>query len=165
MSAKPLLVRGAVLKCLFPFEENPHSPGPSPHYCLFVDDFLGVDGEHLMVVAYGTSKLDQQLQDAHCVLDVPTKLLSGSDIGSDQGVIHFLCDHLAIIQFESAWVYMNFSARLGVFKESQQKEPARRNLLHKFQEAETILNKSAIALVREFLAKKKLGLKPGSKLR
>lgn len=161
---KPQLVRGGVLKCLFPFEGNPDSPGPGPHYCLYVDSFED-EGKIFIVVAYGTSKMDRQLQDAHCVLDVSTELLSGSIIEPSQGVIHFLCDHLAILPFDSDWVYLNFSARLGIFKANHQHDPARRNLYNKFCAAERVLNDSAISLARHYLATKKPGLKPGSTLR
>lgn len=164
MTTQPQLVRGAILKCLFPFEDKPNFPGPSPHYCLLVESFEH-EGNTFLIVAYGTSKLDAALQRAHPVLDIPTNLLSGSSIDGNQGVIHILCDHLAIIPFDSNWVYMNFSARLGVFKPEHKMQPTRRNLLAKFEKAESAINAAAISLLREFLASQKVGLKPGARLR
>jgi hypothetical protein len=158
------LLRGAILKCLFPFEEKPDLPGPNPHYCLLVESFEH-EGKTFLIVAYGTSKLDAALQSAHPVLDIPTNLLSGSAISANQGVIHILCDHLAVIPFDSKWVYMTFSARLGVFKPEHKHQPARRNLLAKFEKAEAVIYAAAISLVTEFLTHGKVGIKPGSRLR
>ena len=123
------------------------------------------DGTAYLVAAYGTSKLDVKLQSVHHVLDVPTEFLTGTDIGFDQGVIHFLCDHLAIVPLNSDWVYLNFSAQLGIFKESQQLDSRKKNLFVKFQAAERVLNNCAIDLAKSFLATKMPGLKLGSKLR
>ncbi|MDT8992770.1 hypothetical protein RQP54_17995 [Curvibacter sp. APW13] len=164
MTTQPQLVRGALLKCLFPFEDKPDLPGKSPHYCLLVESYEH-EGKTFLIVAYGTSKLDAALQRAHPVLDIPTNLLSGSAIDANQGVIHILCDHLAIIPFDSKWVYMNFSARLGVFKPEHAMQPARRNLRERFERAEPVIRAAAISLLREFLATRKVGLKPGARLR
>ncbi|CAM8643512.1 hypothetical protein MCEMSEM18_03571 [Comamonadaceae bacterium] len=164
MTTQPQLLRGAILKCLFPFEDKPDLPGPSPHYCLLVESFEH-EGKTFVIVAYGTSKLDAALQSAHPVLDIPTNLLSGSAISANQGVIHILCDHLAVIPFDSKWVYMTFSARLGIFKPEHTQQPARRNLLAKFQKAEPFIKTAAISLVTEFVAHRKVGIKPGTKLR
>ena len=164
MNSKPHLVRGAVLKCLFPFEEDPSSPGPSPHYCLFIESLV-FEAHTYIVVAYGTSKLDFALQSKHPILDVPTKLLNGESIPSAHGVIHFLCDHVAVIPFTSDWVYMNFSARLGIFKKEYLTDPHRRTLLAKYEKAEPVMLRSSISETARFMISKLPGITPGFTLR
>lgn len=39
MATRPQLERSAVPKCLFPFEDMPSFPGPSPHYCFLVESY------------------------------------------------------------------------------------------------------------------------------
>lgn len=54
-----------MLKCLFPYDNDPHQPGPKPHYCLVADIPFSVGDQHYVAVAYGTSKLDENLLRAH----------------------------------------------------------------------------------------------------
>ncbi len=164
MSAKPHLVRGAVLKCLFPFEEHPSKPGLAPHYCLFVDN-LELNGVQYIAAAYGTSRLDQKVLNVHHVLDVSTGLIQGSEIGQNQGVIHFLCDHIAVMPFTEDWIYMNFSARLAAFKAEHQKDPHRRNLLKNFNRMELTMVSNAIDAIHNMRVTGQPGLPATCKLR
>ena len=164
MSAIPQLMRGSVLKCMFPYEDNPNRPGPKPHYCLFIDQFE-YEGSIYVIVAYGTSRLDKQLMNAHRVLDVPTEFLDGSKPENDQGVIHFLCDHVAILPLKSEWVNMRFSSRLGCFNESHLKDPRRKNLLAKLSSMDRVLVNSACVRAKSFAVYNEPGLNPGATLR
>jgi len=60
----PNLIRGAVLKCSFPYDTDPAQPGPQPHYCLYIDS-IEVQGSRSIALCYGTSRLDEGLLRAH----------------------------------------------------------------------------------------------------
>lgn len=86
-----------MLKCLFPYDNDPHQPGPKPHYCLVADIPFSVGDQHYVAVAYGTSKLDENLLRAHrgLILSVDSAHLKGSALPGP--VSHFVLDHVALL--------------------------------------------------------------------
>ena len=158
------LSRGTILKCRFPFEDSPNSPGPAFHYCLF-STAIKVPGvsDHL-IVAYGTSRLDDALLDTqghkHGVLSVSSNFIKGTMPGS---VTHFVARHIAVVP--AAWVDQRFNARLDFIRLESRKDQYRRQLFQQFEAFEHAMDEASEALYIEFLKTGKPGLAPGSNLR
>ncbi|WP_396334143.1 hypothetical protein [Burkholderia anthina] len=166
MSSSPF-VRGAVLKCRFPYDSHPNQPGPRPHYCLSVTQFES-SGTLYAAVCYGTSKLDEPLLRKHAgmILSVPSSFIRGEMPGP---VTHFIGDHIAFVPYNSKWFYMDFQARLDYVREKDRQGDFKRQRLYQdFVRFEEIMAASVGQDV-DFWAQNEnrqvLGLPPGKKLR
>ena len=136
MTPTPGYLRGAVLKCRFPYDHSPRHPGPQPHYCLFIEQLQGIETP-LIALCYGTSRLDQDLLRAHqgAVLSVPSTLVRGAMPGH---VTHFVCDHVALVP--ESWIYKDFNARLDFIRpDSRVNDPNRQHLYRQFEALEPIM--------------------------
>lgn len=141
MAVTPSYVRGAVLKCRFPYDHSPEYPGPQPHYCLFIEQLQGVEIP-LVAVCYGTSRLDQDLLRAHqgAVLSVASTFMRGNMPGQ---VTHFICDHVALVPQD--WIYKDFNARLDFIRpDSRANDPYRQHLYRQFEAVEPIMVRAAL---------------------
>lgn len=111
----PLLAHGSILKCAFPFDDAPAQPGPSPHYCLYIDHFTMGNGQLLVSCIYGTSKLDKALINHNhgMIMSVDVQQHINVTQGRLAGpTIHFVCDHVALIPCDQDWFYDGFQASL-----------------------------------------------------
>lgn len=151
-------VRGAVIKCSFPYVDSPSSPGPHPHYCLFIDAFE-LSGDKYVAVCYGTSRLDDALLEHHsgAVFSVDSRFVKGSPMPGR--VTHFVCSHVAVIP--DRWIYSNFSARLDFIRpERREGDHVRQRLFTLFEVMESIMLKEALTAVNHMRRTGKPGL-PG----
>lgn len=158
----PNLVRGAVLKCSFPYDSAPTQPGPLPHYCLYIDS-VEVEGSRYVAVCYGTSRLDEELLRAHsgAVLSVASQFIKG-DMPS--GVAHFVCNHVAAIP--EAWIYGNFVARLDFIRAERRRTDQRRQRLYEaFEAVEDVMERAALDVLNHFTSTGRIGLPSGTTLR
>jgi hypothetical protein len=155
---QPNLVRGAVVLCDFPFETKPTLRGPTRHYCLFVDQCSGLDGSPLLIVAYGTSRLDEQMARLHTpghgVLSVPSQFIKGSSMPGK--VTHFLARHVALIPPD--WVYPKFSARLDFIRPERRTTAHHAKLYQEFELFEDVMDLAADKAVEYNLATGLVGL-------
>lgn len=157
--------RGAILKARFPFETSPTEPGPFPHYCLFGGQMEGRNGESLFLLAYGTSRLDDEVirlhGHGHGILSVDSQFVRGEMSGR---VTHFLARHVAVVS--SRWVHDNWRARLDFVRpEARLKDQYRQRLFQQFEAWEEVMDNAASAALAHFLETGVLGLPPGSRLR
>jgi hypothetical protein len=121
-----------VLKCLFPYSQNPGKPGEKPHYCLVVD-VMNVYGKAHAVVCYGTSKLSSEFS------TISISLPSSSLIGDQPpgAVTHFVLSHTAYIPLDDEYVYGNFASRIDP------SSTAGKHLIH----AEALFDQIAVSTV------------------
>ncbi|QMI49747.1 hypothetical protein [Burkholderia sp. MBR-1] len=163
MASSPF-VRGAVVKCRFPYDARPDKPGPQPHYCLLIAEFeLGE--RTYAAVCYGTSRLDEQLIRAHAgmILSVPSRFIKGPMPGP---VTHFVADHVAIIPHDEQWFYLSFKARLDYIPERARKgDFQRQRLFQDFLRHEAAMNVAAAQAAESLLELGRIGLPPNRKLR
>lgn len=156
--------RGAVLKCRFPYDSNPHQPGPQPHYCLFAEETELAD-KRFVAVCYGTSRLDSALISAHegFIFDVSSNFVRGAMPGP---ITHFIVDHVAVLPLDKFWVYLNFEARLDFMREEKrQNDMTRRRLYAQYEMLEPVLKDAAFDALDSFLTSGQVGLPPGKTLR
>lgn len=161
--ATPNFVRGSVVKCSFPYVDSPSSPGPQPHYCLFVDSFE-IDGHQYYAVCYGTSRLDDALLSNHsgAIFSVDSNLVKGSPMPGR--VTHFVCSHVAVIP--DRWVYQNFSARLDFIRpERREGDHVRKRMYQQFESLEPIMDQEALIAVNYCRRTGKPGLPDDATLR
>lgn len=157
------LVRGTVVLARFPFQHLPKQPGPAPHFCLAVDSFT-FDGQQLLAIAYGTSRLDEALLQAHehRVLSVSSLLIRGLNMPGP--VTHFVTDHVAIVPVNDDWMERH-SGRLDVFKKNHAADPPRRALRAAFDKLYPVMQHAALAALQECEATRLFGLPQGKRLR
>ncbi|MBN3761290.1 hypothetical protein [Burkholderia sp. Ac-20365] len=158
--------RGVMLKCRFPYDDAPHLPGMKPHYCLAVTDALHFEGKVYVLVAYGTSKLDEDLLRAHqgLILSVPSIYIKGATLPEATG--HFVADHVALLPLTSDWIYEDFFGTLDFVATAAQENDARRSRLYEsFLAAEKAMLAASRDLVKSFFDSRQPGLKPGKTLR
>jgi hypothetical protein len=154
--------RGAVVKVLFPYDTNPSSPGPKPHYCLFVDEFE-FNGMQYVALCYGTSKIDESLLTKHngIIFSVSTAYIKGDAMSAP--ISHFIADRIAIVPRDGKWILPDFNARLDFIRE--QKDGIRKNLYQAFCGFERSMEFNFLQTVRYFAETKKSGMPPGKSLR
>jgi hypothetical protein len=158
----PCFLRGGVVRCSFPFQSQPHLPGPAPHYCLVIkrEESEGA----VTALAYGTSRLDPQMLSAQrgSILSVPTTALTG--IHRPPGVVsHILCNHVAVLP--DAWIDPHFNCRLGFMRNEKRTTPHLRALYDTFEDLELVLFRAADRVFDAFKQTRLLGLTAGSTLR
>jgi hypothetical protein len=163
------LVRGAVVKCLFPYDTKPNDPGPFFHYCLYAWHFAGADGTTWVAVAYGTSRLDEALL-AHqngLVLSVPAKMIRRDRVQADElagAVTHWVTQHIAVVP--ESWIDARFSARIDFIREEKRRgDVHRQRAFELFTKHEVIMRESALNAVQSAITSGKPGLPPGQTLR
>lgn len=164
MPTTPFLARGSVLLARFPFDECPKLPGPSLHFCLFVEKFdLGEVA--VAAMAYGTSRLDETLLREHrgLILSVPAMHIRGAQMPAP--VTHFVMDHVAVLPLVEHWYEPSFTARLACFKPADRADPLRRRLLEQFEQFEPVLRASAVDAVQDMHKTRMFGLPEGKRLR
>lgn len=163
MIPTPPLARGTVLLARFPYDQAPRLPGPTPHFCLLasVSRFKDID---VAAVAYGTSRLDEDLLRYHqgLILSVPSQHIRGPEMSSP--VTHFVIDHVALMPLNSAW-FLPFRARLDCFKPAHRSDPWRRRLLEAFEQCEPMLRASALEAIDSVIDTQQFGLPAGKLLR
>jgi hypothetical protein len=162
MRSPPPFVRGAVLKCRFPYVQSPARPGPLPHYCLFVEQ-RSVNGRGAVAVCYGTSRLDPQLLQSHdgAILSVASAFIKGKMPGP---VSHFVCDHVALVAED--WIYMDFVARLDFMRpDSRVGDAHRQRLYEQFVALEEVMEAAALEALHHCTVSQCFGLPPGKSLR
>lgn len=160
-----LVERGAVLKCLFPYDSDPHVPGEKPHYCLAVNSPVSFKGSVYVVVAYGTSKMDDDLMRAHSglVLTVPAVRIKGDRPTEERG--HFILDQLAILPFNDLWI-RPFLGKLDFIDEKGRGKDAESQRLYKsFVACSGLMYPYMRELLQHFLETRQVGLLPGKTLR
>lgn len=160
------IARGVVLKCLFPYDNDPHQPGRRPHYCLVADSPFALRDQHYVAVAYGTSKLDETLLRAHrgLVLSVDSAHLKGSALPGPVG--HFVLDHVALLPLTKDWIYPDFRARFDFMRpEQRENDRQRQRLFEVFLLAERRMLAATDDLLETFDRTKRIGLPPGKTLR
>ncbi|WP_163013100.1 hypothetical protein [Burkholderia stabilis] len=160
------IARGVVLKCLFPYDNDPHQPGPKPHYCLVADIPFSVGDQHYVAVAYGTSKLDENLLRAHrgLILSVDSAHLKGSALPGP--VSHFVLDHVALVPLHEDWIYSDFRARFDFMREEQRRNDRERQRLYEtFLLAERQMLAATDELLETFDRTQLIGLPQGKTLR
>lgn len=157
------LARGAVVLANFPFTDRPKLPGRLPHYCL-VAATATLQDLRMVAVAYGTSRLDEELMRAHAgaILSVPSQLIKGATMPGP--VTHFVMDHVAVMPIHEAWVHP-VTARLDCFKAHHAQDPYRRQLLANFARMEHVLGDAAVKALSEQARTRQFGLPGGAKLR
>lgn len=158
------LVRGAVLKCQFPFDSHPDRPGPWPHYCLYIDSVDSEAGIRYVAVCYGTSRLDDVLMRARegAILSVSSQYIAGSELPGP--VSHFVASHVAILPED--WIYSNFFARLDFIRPEKRSTDARRQrLFEQFVALEPVMASAALDALHYTLKSGRPGLPPGRHLR
>lgn len=156
-------VRGTVLKCSFPYEDNPSGPGPQPHYCLFIEA-VEVDGRWCHFVCYGTSRLDDDLIAKHrgAIFSVDSSLIKGSPMPGR--VTHFVCSHVALI--EEFWIFPGFQARLDFMHPKRRKDDKlRERMYQQYVAIEQIMVSQALIALNFYRDTGKLGLPTDSSLR
>lgn len=164
MSPMAQMARGTVLLARFPYDQAPKLPGPSLHFCLVAGAF-----EHGQVkaaaVAYGTSRLDDDLLEQHrgLILSVPAQHIRGAQMPGP--VTHFVVDHVAVLPLVEPWVQPRFTARLDCFKAVHDADPLRRRLRYQFEQLEPVLRESAIDATRDLIRTRRYGLPEGKLLR
>lgn len=158
-------LRGQVVLAGFPTFERPDAPAAKLHFCLVVDT-VDLGQERLIAVAYGTSKLDEELLETHsgAVLSIPTSHIKiGRGFMSGE-VAHFVLSHVALIPQE--WIDTSFAARFDFMRpEARQNDPIRRRLYNAFVAAEPIMQSAALQAARHTEQTGCLGLPPGKLLR
>jgi hypothetical protein len=156
------LVRGSVVKCQFPYVERPHSPGPKPHYCLFIDS-LDVNSDKLVAVCYGTSRLDDDLIGRHngAILSVDNALIKGSPMPGR--VAHFACSRVAVIR--QSWIYTNFNARLDFIRPERRFDALRARMFELYERLEPVMVQAALAAVDHYQRTGRPGLPQDATLR
>ncbi|KAF7964131.1 hypothetical protein AWV80_41755 [Cupriavidus sp. UYMU48A] len=160
------IVRGVVLKCLFPYDNDPHQPGQKPHYCLVADVPFALGDQHYVAVVYGTSKLDEDLMRAHrgLILSVDSAHVKGSALPGPVG--HFVLDHVALLPFTKDWIYSDFRARFDFMRpEQREKDRKRQRLYEDFLLAERRMLAATDELLETFDRCKLIGLPAGKTLR
>lgn len=159
----PPLARGTVLLARFPFDQAPKLPGPTPHFCLLAHA-MRIGELHLAAVAYGTSRLDEDLLHQHrgLILSVPAQHIRGAQMASP--VTHFVMDHVALMPLIDAW-FEPFTARLDCFKAARRADPLRRRLFEQFELLEPVLRASALDAIRDARKTRQYGLPLGKLLR
>lgn len=160
------VVRGVVLKCLFPYDSDPHQPGQKPHYCLVADVPLHWEDQHYVAVAYGTSGLDEDLMRAHrgLILSVDSARLKGSTLPGPVG--HFVLDHVALLPLNKDWIYSDFRARFDFMRpEQRENDRERQRLYEMFLLAERRMLAATDDLLETFDRTKLIGLPTGKTLR
>jgi hypothetical protein len=159
-----LIKSGTVLKCQFPYDDAPHSPGPKTHFCLAVDAPLEYRGRTYVVVAYGTSRIDDDLLDAHqgVVLTVKSSFIKGDPLPKDRG--HFV-DHVALLPLTEEWI-LPFHAEFDFMtKEQRGTDPQRYEIWRAFEFSKSVMFRATHEVLDHFLKTKKVGILPGAKLR
>lgn len=159
------LAKGSILKVRFPWDSHPKVPGPFPHYCLLasVEEF---EGQTFVAVAYGTSRMDRDLERSHSglVFDVPSTYIRGDEMPG--AITHFVCDMVALLPFNDEWVYRNWKARLAFMRESERTEDRRAARYYdQFQSFELTLRKATFEALDDMLTSGSPGLPHGKKLR
>jgi len=147
-------LRGAVLKCRFPYDHHPHRPGPQPHYCLFAKQ-IEVGEQQVVAVCYGTSRLDDALIEAHqgLIFDVPSSFVRGTMPGP---ITHFVADHVAILPID--WIQQDFVARLDFMREEKrQNDTTRRRLYQQFEAFESAMKIAAVQATQHFTQTGQMG--------
>lgn len=165
MSSPAQFLRGAVVLCSFPFTERPNDQISKQHFCLVVDD-VEHEGNHLVAVCYGTSRLDEDLLRTHAggVLSVPRRCMRIAQGFMSCDVSHFVLDHVALIPRH--WIDDRFVARLDFMRlEKRQNDPFRCRLYAAFQVAEPIMLMAATEAARHYKATGRVGLPSGKRLR
>jgi hypothetical protein len=154
-------VRGGIVQARFPFDHAPGRPGPSFHYCLFVEAFQ-LESRQLYALCYGTSRLDEDLMAQHrgAVLSVASDYIRGTMSG---GITHFVCDHVAIVA--ESWLKPNFTARLDFIREDRRTDARRQSLYRQFEAMEPVMRRAALDVAQHALETGQLGLPPGARLR
>lgn len=163
MSRPTNLVRGSIVKCLFPYVDRPHTQGPLPHYCLFIEAFRLAE-QQVIAVCYGTSRLDAPLMARHqgFVLSVDNSLIKGSR--PPGRVTHFVCSHVALL--DEHWVYPNFTGRFDFMRhDSRKADPVRNRMFEQFLAMEPVMEREALNVLRHHQSTGRLGLPDGSTLR
>lgn len=159
------LHRGSIVRAYFPFDSDPRRRGPFAHYCLFSDRLDGADGRSVYVVAYGTSRLDEDMIKQHGhgngILSIDSKFVRGEMSGP---VTHFLARHVAVIP--STWVQENFSTRLDFMRpHSRENDLQRQRLFKEFEAFEAVLDEASYEALDYFEKTGRVGLQPGKTLR
>ncbi len=154
----PTLSRGTVLRALFPFQGRPTQRGPAAHFCLFVDRCMGSRGSELIVIAYGTSQLDEQLarihEPGHGLFSVPSQYMKGSPMPGQ--VTHYLARHLAVVP--PTWIHSHFRARFNFLRPEKGQTAQQAQLLQQFELFEDLLEISAKYIVDYHLHTGRVGL-------
>lgn len=159
------LAKGSILKCKFPWDSHPKVPGPFPHYCLLAS-VEEIEGQTLVAVAYGTSRMDRDLERSHSglVFDVPSTYIRGDEMS--EGVTHFVCDLVALLPYNDDWVYRNWRARLAFMRESERANDRRAaRYYEQFLSFELTLRKATFEALDDMLSTGSFGLPAGKKLR
>lgn len=159
------LTRGSIVKAAFPFEDAPDRPGPFDHYCLFVDRLVSEQTE-LVMLAYGTSRMDDNLARRHGVgggiLSIDSKLVKGDRMGGP--VTHFLARHVATVPKD--WIDPKFRARLDFMRpETRQTDAHRQRMYRLFEIFEDVMDGFAHEATKHLARSGRIGLAPGSRLR
>lgn len=159
----PQLLRGSVLCARFPYDAEPHRPGATFHFCLFIDHIV-VEGLALVAVCYGTSRLDEQLLAAHqgAVFSVASEFVRGDRPHGP--VTHFVADHVAVLREE--WIKGSFKARLDFIRaEQRQHDKRRQRLFEQFCALEPTMQDAALDALGSYEQTGLLGLPPHKRLR
>ncbi|MBW5284132.1 hypothetical protein [Burkholderia gladioli] len=159
------LPRGSVLRCRFPYEENPHTPGPTWHYCLLSGQYEFA-GDILVAVCYGTSAVDETLFAKHrgSILTVDKQFIKGIDLPKDRG--SFIADRVALVPLHEEWIDLQHVGRLDIFREKKRMADAQRaSLFEDFGRIEKIMLRSTMDTAANFLKTGNVGLPPSKTLR
>lgn len=156
--------RGTVLLCYFPYDNNPHQPGPEPHFCLLVDQYEH-EGKQYVAVCYGTSSFDEKLFDRHngLVLTVGKEFIKGVDMPKDRG--NFIADHVALLPLDDQWIVPTVRGRFDFMRPEKREDATRIRLYSQYQALEQAMLKATIEVVDSFFRTGKVGLPGGKKLR
>ncbi len=156
---------GVLVKCLFPYVGAPAKPGPRPHYCMALAPELPFKGRKFIAVAYGTSKLDDDLLEEHqgMILRVSSEFIKGEKPPQPTG--YFVMDHVAVIPYEKEWV-LPFSARFDfVTVEQSRKSAAHGRLYENLLFTRPFSNAAAKRAVTRLIQTGAIGLIGAAKLR
>jgi len=157
--------RGTVLLCNFPYDNNPHQPGPEPHFCLVVDAYEH-EGKQYVAVCYGTSSFEKVLLDRHqgLVLTVGKEFIKGIDLPKGRG--NFLADHVALLPLDEAWIVPSVQGRFDFIREKKREKDAQRARLYaQYLALEKSMLRATLEVLTSFIETGKLGLPQGKKLR
>lgn len=160
------ITSGTILKCYFPYDEAPQQPGPKPHYCLAVEAPFGYRGGIYVVVAYSTSRIDEELVQAHqgaALLTVSSEFTTGDSMPNGLG--HFVLDRVAVLPLTSKW-FVPFRAKFTFVSQEQCRGDAKRLEMYlRFVFAQRVMFAATKKVLEHFLETNEVGLAPKQHLR
>ena len=152
---------GTILKCYFPYDEAPQEPGHKPHYCLAVEAPFEYRGGIYVVVAYSTSRIGEDLVQAHhgnALLTVSSEFTTGDPMPNGLG--HFVLDRLAVLPLTNKW-FVPFRAQFTFVTEEQCRGDAKRlEMFERFVFAKRVMFACAKDVLQHFVATNQVGLAP-----